>query len=185
MNYYPIQSEAIILNPLHMDESRDQLSVLCKDTGFLYNSRVYTHELNLSDSTHRFFTCIASESYWFYNRLFIVQENQTQTPRGIIGLKDIDWIQRRGELILIIDPPGVKQKICYEPLKLLLVKIFKEWYFHRVWIKILSTDSLTATVLKGFGFTDEGLLRDEILMDGEYTDIKIMGLLKEEFHYNG
>ena len=182
MIYYPLQSNNIILNPLFEDDAFHQLKVLCNNQEFIQNSRVFTNELNLSDSNFMIEKLRLVEGYWFHNRLFSIVDKKTNKPTGIAGLKNIDWIEHRAEIVLIMDNDSIKSKLSYEPIKVMCKKAFQEWNLRRLWIRIFSKDSYTKTVLKGFGFSIEGRMREEIYMDGEYIDLEILGILKNEFH---
>jgi RimJ/RimL family protein N-acetyltransferase len=180
--YYPVSGKDILLDPLFKEESLLQLEELCNKKNFLLNSRVLTSELNLSDSSLWLKKQLSLSGYWFYNRLYLIIDKKESIPCGITGLKNIDWIERRAEIVLIMDDASEKKKVSYEPLKLLLKKIVYEWHLRRVWLKVFTKHQSTITVLKGFGFSREGILREEIYVDGEYIDIEIFGLLDREFH---
>jgi RimJ/RimL family protein N-acetyltransferase len=182
MMYYPVTGKDIILNPLYEDKSLTQLRELCERKDFLENSRVYSCELNLSESTSRLKQHLSLPDYWFHNRLFIIINKKENNSCGITGVRNIDWIERRAELVLLMDNTSMKMKMSHEPIKLLLKQIFREWRLRRVWIKVYSKDTPTITVLKSFGFSREGALRQELFMDGDYLDIEILGLLDKEFH---
>ncbi|MBN2440595.1 MAG: GNAT family N-acetyltransferase [Spirochaetales bacterium] len=182
MNYYPIETDTFLLNPLYTPGALNQLRDLCRNNDFKQNSKVYTNELNLSDSMARIEKFASIELYWFHNRLFIILDKKSDSPIGMIGLKDIDWLEHRGEIISIMDNESIKRKVISGPLKLLLKNALNDWHILRIRTRLLSTDSYTMVVLKSFGFSLEGTLRKDLLIDGDYVDINILGLLKEEFH---
>lgn len=183
MRYYPVNGKNVILNPLYKEESFSLLTELCSRRDFLQNSRIFTCELNVSESIDRLKKQLSFAGYRIYNRLFIIIDKKEHKPCGITGLKNIDWIERRAEIVLFMDDVSVKTKVSYEPLKMLLKIVFNEWHLRRIWIKVFSKETHTITVLKGFGFSKEGILREELYTDGEYLDIEIYGVLDREFHY--
>ena len=123
--YYPLQSNNIILNPLFEDDAFHQLKVLCNNQEFIQNSRVFTNELNLSDSNFMIEKLRLVEGYWFHNRLFSIVDKKTNKPTGIAGLKNIDWIEHRAEIVLIMDNDSIKSKLSYEPIKVMCKKAFQ------------------------------------------------------------
>lgn len=183
MMYYPVTGKNVILHPLYEEQSLLQLKVLCGKKDFLQNSRIYTCELNLSDSTHRLKQQLSLPGYRYNNRLFLIIDKKENNPCGITGLRNIDWIERRAEIVLFMDDTSVKMKVSHEPLKILLKKAFNEWHLRRIRIKVCAKDTATITVLKSFGFSKEGALREELCVNGDFIDIEIMGLLDREFHY--
>jgi RimJ/RimL family protein N-acetyltransferase len=183
MMYYPVNGKNMILKPLGSEDSLTHLDELSRQKDFRENSRVCPWELNISDSPARLTGAISMPGYWFYNRLYIIASKTDNKPLGITGFTHIDWIERRADLILIMDTGAVKTKMSYEPLKLLLKTGIHEWHLRRIRTHVLQTHTATITVLKGFGFSKEGTLREEIYYNGEYIDIDMYGLLTGEFHY--
>jgi RimJ/RimL family protein N-acetyltransferase len=116
------------------------------------------------------------------NMLYLIRDAEGAI-HGLIGITDIDWVQRRGVLLLLMGPSALEEKRSYRPTKLLLERAFREWDLRRLVMPVFQTETQTATVLKGFGFEQEGVLREHVFHKGETFDVGIYGILKGEFHH--
>ncbi|MBN1423912.1 GNAT family N-acetyltransferase [Candidatus Fermentibacteria bacterium] len=116
------------------------------------------------------------------SRLYLIRDKEGAVY-GITGITDIDWVQRRGLLLLLMGESALREKRSYEPLKLLLIRALREWDFRRVVIPVFLAETQTVTVLKGFGFQQEGVLRKHVFFKGESFDVGVFGILKSEFHH--
>jgi RimJ/RimL family protein N-acetyltransferase len=68
-----------------------------------------------------------------------------------------------------------------EALTLFLNWLFSEQNARRVTLETYSTNKRAITFFKRIGFTQEGVLRQALYVDGQYLDIIAFGLLKHEF----
>jgi RimJ/RimL family protein N-acetyltransferase len=117
------------------------------------------------------------------NRLYIIKDNESEEVLGLIGITDIDWIQQRGNIILLMEKKLLIKKESHEPVKLLLIKSMNEWNMRKLIFPVYKMDTYTTTVLKGFGFKGEGTLTEYVRWVDEYFDVELMGLVKNDFHY--
>jgi RimJ/RimL family protein N-acetyltransferase len=58
---------------------------------------------------------------------------------------------------------------------------FYDLGLHRIEARILITNKMSVRVNEKCGFTKEGVMRKAVFKNGEYNDLVIMGILKEEF----
>jgi len=52
---------------------------------------------------------------------------------------------------------------------------------HRFWLDVFETNSRARRVYEGYGFRYEGVMREAILLDGEYHTLALMSLLDHEY----
>jgi RimJ/RimL family protein N-acetyltransferase len=183
MMYYPLAGNEINLYPLGDEKGIRELAKLCEKKDFLDNSQIFGNEINLSDSSYPFNKLAAEAGYCLHNRLYIITDVKASEPSGIVGFKDLDFIQRRAEMVLVMPNDAIKRKLMYEPLKLLLKKAIGEWQLRRLWMRVKESDTQIITVLKGFGFRIEGTLREELKVGNEKYDVNILGLLDKDFRF--
>jgi RimJ/RimL family protein N-acetyltransferase len=179
--YYSIAGKNITLIPLYEEKGLFLLARLCEKRDFRESSLLFSDELNFSDSMYVFGRHKPDDEFWTKQRLYVAAVADGSDAYGIIGLKDIDWLQRRAEVVIIITDDASKKKIAYEPLKLLLAKAVKDWQMRRMWARLRASDTQTTTVLKGFGFAVEGKLREDIRIESGHVDVSLLGLLDREF----
>lgn len=68
-----------------------------------------------------------------------------------------------------------------EAASLLIGHGFKKLKLHRVYAKVFAFNKLSLNLLRGLGFKDEGLMRENIVVNGKWTDEFYLGLLKKEW----
>jgi RimJ/RimL family protein N-acetyltransferase len=102
---------------------------------------------------------------------------------GGCGINQLDWKNRVVELgIFIGDKAYWDQGYGTDALKVLLRFVFAQLNMHKVSLRVLSFNARAQKVYKRLGFQEEGRLREERFVDGEYYDLVIMGLLQEEYY---
>jgi diamine N-acetyltransferase len=65
--------------------------------------------------------------------------------------------------------------------------LFVEWAFNiqnytRLWLSVWATNERAIRCYQAVGFVEEGRQRRQEFVDGEYVDVVLMGLLREEWH---
>ena len=68
-----------------------------------------------------------------------------------------------------------------EAIKLLLEFAFNQLNLNRIEIRVFSFNEQGIRCYKKCGFIEEGCLRQAVYIDGEYHDIIILSVLREEF----
>ena len=101
---------------------------------------------------------------------------------GDIGLQHRD--RRSGTSAIgvgIYDPEYVGQGYGREAIGLLLDWMFRIQNYQRVWLDTWATNERAIRCYKALGFVEEGRQRRHQYVDGEYVDVVLMGLLREEW----
>lgn len=100
---------------------------------------------------------------------------------GIVRLMFIDWISSVAEFGMYIGEKSYRGKgLGKEVLNLTLDFAFNKINMHRIYLKVDNTNNTAVNLYISCGFKKEGLLRDHFWREGEYTDILIMGILKND-----
>ena len=68
-----------------------------------------------------------------------------------------------------------------EATRLLLKFGFEELRLNRIWLTVFENNPRARKVYENLNFKEEGLMREHALIEGEYVDIVVMGLLRNEF----
>ena len=104
---------------------------------------------------------------------------------GVISLNNIDYLNRKCSTGMII---GIKKyrKLVYflEALILLIKHAFEQLNMNKLSEGAVSKD-ITDLLIKKLGYKSEGVRRKEIYKNGEYVDVYLFGLLKEDFYKHG
>lgn len=101
---------------------------------------------------------------------------------GVISLNTIDFLNRRAEISIIIgEKKFLGRGLGTEAIKLLLGHAFGRLNLHKVGLGVLSGHTAAIRSYEKAGFVIEGILKDEVLLDGQYHDVTRMGVLAEDF----
>ena len=100
---------------------------------------------------------------------------------GIVSLNGIDFHHRKCEVAGII---GEKEyhnvKFMTEAYRLLLKHAFDELNMYRIYGGTLSKE-IALFFCRVFNFKDEGIKRRDVYKNGQYRDVYLIGLLREEY----
>ena len=111
---------------------------------------------------------------------FIV-ETRSGKPVGVCTYTDIIWKNRSCELAFQICEDDPNQLIVSDMLSTILNLLFNELNMFRVYTVVSEFLSSDISILKNKGFMMEGRLREDVFRDGEYIDVLIYALLKNDF----
>ncbi|MCA0983934.1 GNAT family N-acetyltransferase [Halobacillus yeomjeoni] len=171
------------------------------------NSRIYMRELVLEDwedlhvyasnkeackyqpwgpnteADSRFFVtqAIRDRNIKFRSRfVFVIVDKQMEQIVGNIELNIKDW-DGVGELGFIIHHEHWGKGYGTEALQLMLDYCFFQQNLHRVSAHCLPENVASCRVLEKVGMVKEGVLRQEILLNGTWRDSVVYSVLKDEW----
>lgn len=98
---------------------------------------------------------------------------------GIAGLKYIDWINKKTEIMYWVDQGYLGQGITTACVNKLLDISFNEYKLNKVIIKSSVANLPSNRIAEKCRFSLEGVSKDEELLDTGYTDINVYSLLKK------
>ncbi len=104
-----------------------------------------------------------------------------ETPVGTIGLNNYDDVWGVAEAGFMIAPEHWDRGYATDALDRLCKYGFAERRLNKVVAKAYETNPASQRVLEKVGFTEEGLLRNEAFVEGEYLDVHRYGLLASEW----
>lgn len=103
-----------------------------------------------------------------------------KTPIGLIAYLDYDEIQKKAELRKMIGVPTERGKgYANEASKLWIEYGLYSLGLEKIYLTTFNTDIRNIRINEMLGFRVEGIMRNEVKVDGEYRDILKMSLLKE------
>lgn len=97
---------------------------------------------------------------------------------GVAGLKYIDWINKKTEIMYWVDQDYLGQGITTACVNKLLEVSFNEYKLNKVIIKSSVDNSPSNRIAEKCGFSLEGVSKDDELLDRGYTSINVYSLLK-------
>ena len=100
---------------------------------------------------------------------------------GIISLNNIDMINRKAEMsVVIAEPEGRGISVFIEACKLLFNHAFSALNLNRIYGGSISKE-LVSLMCRTLGCQEEGILRQDIYKNGKYNNAYLYGLLRDEF----
>jgi ribosomal-protein-serine acetyltransferase len=100
---------------------------------------------------------------------------------GGIGTHKIDWLCRRVEIGYWIAQKYQGRGIVTDASRVVIDHAFDEWKLNRVEIHCATGNAKSCAIPKRLGFQLEGLLREAQLLNGEYQDINVYGMLARDW----
>lgn len=111
----------------------------------------------------------------------IICENVTHRPLGSVYIRDIDRKHNKAEYGIFIGEKDARGKgIGTAAAKLMLRYCFEEEGLHRIYLRAFASNQQAIRSYEKAGFVKEGLLRDDVRIDGEYRDIQWMAAVLEK-----
>lgn len=105
----------------------------------------------------------------------------TDQPVGSVYVRDIDMTHRKAEYGIFIGEENARGKgIGTAAARLMLQYCYEELKLHRVYLRAYADNMAAICSYEKAGFVQEGLLKDDVCIDGVYRDIVWMGAVKNE-----
>jgi RimJ/RimL family protein N-acetyltransferase len=130
-------------------------------------------------------TIDGNESYWHKNWGNKAREDYaiidtTDRHLGNCGLCDIDLYRRKAQLwIYLGDQHGLGHGSA--AVTRLLSRAYRELQLNRIYLRVLATNHRAHDFYAGLGFVQEGIFRQDTLIEGSYVDSICMSMLAPEY----
>ena len=131
-----------------------------------------------------------TEDQWFEHYLqnrhntirWAICKQETHQHIGNVYLLHMDWIHRTAEFhIFIGDLQDRGKGYGKEATRMALEYAFFHLNLRRIELKVLKSNHLAIQMYEKCEFRHEGLLRQAVFKNGNYEDVCIMGILRDEF----
>lgn len=100
---------------------------------------------------------------------------------GLIAITDVDHLQRRARFGILLKRDARGKGVAREAMATFFEYAFSQLNLARIWLEVLADNDAATNLYRRFGFVEEGTLRKHYFQDGTFKDVKVMGLLREEF----
>lgn len=108
----------------------------------------------------------------------IICEIATDKPLGSVYIRDIDRHHNKAEYGIFIGEDEARGRgVGTSAAKLMLRYCFEEMGLHRVYLRAFAENKQAIGSYEKAGFVKEGLLRDDVCIDGVYRDIVWMAAI--------
>lgn len=112
----------------------------------------------------------------------MICDQETDTALGSVYLRDIDRQHHKAEFgIFIGEETSRGRGVGTAATKLMLRYCFEEAGLHRVYLRAYRRNGQAVRCYEKAGFRQEGILRDDVYVRGEYQDMVWMGVIKRDW----
>jgi len=117
-------------------------------------------------------------------RIIFMIETQKRKPIGYIYI-DVDKKNKKAEFSIAIGEKDCRSKgYGTESTKMALDYTFGRLKLNRIFLKVLTFNLSAINFYEKIGFKKEGVLRQDIYLNGKYVDFIVMSMLKKEYENN-
>jgi RimJ/RimL family protein N-acetyltransferase len=114
-------------------------------------------------------------------RYFAIERKDDRHHIGNASLHDIDWVSRTCWFGLFIgEPTAWNRGYGRDAVSTLVRFAFDEMNLHKVRINVFDYNEKARHLLESLGFVQEGKLRRDFYREGEWQDIVILSIFRDE-----
>lgn len=111
----------------------------------------------------------------------IICDLGTGRPLGSVYIRDIDRQHRKAEYGIFIGEAAARGRgVGTAAARLMLRYCFEEEGLHRIYLRAFADNAQAIRSYEKAGFVREGMLRDDVRVDGRYRDIVWMAAVVQE-----
>ncbi|MGD2102057.1 MAG: GNAT family protein [Acidimicrobiia bacterium] len=121
---------------------------------------------------------------WKEERAWDYSIRLQEDPKSHVGNISFWTVSKLGKIAEVgywIRSSATGRGICTEAVDLLLKEIFESLGYHKIVLRIAVGNDASDRVAQKLGFTREGVLREELLIRGNWVDHTLWSLLDREF----
>lgn len=112
---------------------------------------------------------------------FAIRMKDSDCHVGNVSLQSVDWVNRSGELaILIGERAAWGAGIGYECYQLLIAYAFKTLNLNRVYSGQTSSNAAMIRICEKVGMRREGILRQSLFKNGRYENLETFAIIRSD-----
>jgi len=109
-------------------------------------------------------------------------ENEQGQLIGRIDFEDLERVDRTVEISIVLGASEGRGKgYGTDAFHTLIEHLFVDRQIERVWLTVIAGNDPAIRMYERFGFIHEGRLEQTIWLNGEWHDLLLMGLMKNEY----
>lgn len=131
--------------------------------------------------------CLTEKWYFeihnnYNKKIFAIEDAATTILIGCVGANNIDFVSRKSDFYIYIGDKNYRGK-GYGKIatKLFIHYLFDYYNLNKIYLWVRYDNQSAINLYQNIGFKKEGHLRQDHFIDGQYIDVILMGLLKDEY----
>ncbi len=113
---------------------------------------------------------------------FTVVQLADSFPVGSVGLQRIDYRNQNAEVVpLVADPSKDFSEFAADAIKVMINYAFRDLNLQRLFIELTNSHQDARHTATEIGFKAEGIYRKAAFTNGEYEDVHLLAVLREEW----
>nr|WP_051057586.1 spermidine N1-acetyltransferase [Herbaspirillum sp. B39] len=150
----------------------------------------FVHHLNNNATVMRYWFEEPYETFAEFSALFeahIPEQNERRfivdadgDSSGLVELVEINTVHRSAEFQIIIAPASQGRGLAVEATRLALDYGFPVLNLHKIYLIVDRENEKAVHVYAKAGFRQEGVLKEEFFMNGQYRDVIRMGIFQRD-----
>ena len=104
---------------------------------------------------------------------------------GTISLQECDYVNKQAEYTIALHIKAQGHHVGSIATHLILKKAFEEIGLQRVYLDVLEDNYRAIRMYERAGFVYEGTQRRALILNGQYRNLRLYSVLKEEFYSMG
>ena len=117
-----------------------------------------------------------------FKKKFMIQTKRGKRPVGLLGLMDIDQLNKCCEIGILIGEKNYSGKgYAQDAMKAVLDFLFTQMNFNCVYLYVFETNTRAIEFFRKLGFKKDGVLRECVFKQGRYISKFVMSILKKDY----
>lgn len=161
----------------NIEESEVELMLSWRNNPLIRMNMYNQHKITLEEHLAWWSKTLASKS----EQYFMYELNEI--PTGIIGFNNINKNNKNSAWAFYASPTAAKGSGTKMEF-LALEHAFNTLNLHKLYCEVLAFNAAVIKMHKKFGFSEEGIFREQYSKDNQFIDIYRLGILKNEWLLN-
>ena len=173
-----LETPRLRLRLLRETDAENAFRVLCNPTTMKYYGTSAHRDI---EYTRKNYIDLMISRFKFRDAApFVVTFKENDEYIGHVNAIQFDRLFKFVEIAYIIDPDHWGKGIATEAVGRLVEFLQNDTKIHKIRASLYSKNIASKRVLEKLGFTQEGYLKDNVIIDGEFVDEYLMALICEE-----
>lgn len=168
-------TEKIVLRPITDEDT--ELVLMWRNNPQV--KQYFIHREDITPEEHR--NWLNTSIYTGKAYQFIILLRDSGLPIGSVYIQSINNVHKSAEFGIFIGESAVNSKGCgTDAAKLMIHFALEELGLHKLYLRVLADNQRAIRSYEKAGFVSEGVMRDEIYVDGRFRDVTRMSIIREE-----